>query len=103
MLHAAMYVFTEIAITHTGIDMFVLCACIGLIEACLLVVWNVFLLSTHGVSLYLPAERAIDARSVTHIRTCIHRSTRHLALPALRTYACTHACMHMYMCITQAT
>ena len=59
MLHAAMFVYSEIAIKQAGIELLLLCASMGTIETCLLVVWNAGIFSIHGVDLYLPADPSI--------------------------------------------
>ena len=43
------------------IDLLVLCASMGTIETCLLLLWNLSLLGTRGVAIYLPADQQVDA------------------------------------------
>ena len=54
MLHAAMFVYSEIVIRHAGIDLMVLCASMGALETSALGVWNLGLLATYGPDLYMP-------------------------------------------------
>ena len=53
-LHGAMFVYAENAITHAGLDLLVLCGTMGVLETVVLVLWNLALLATHGVALYVP-------------------------------------------------
>jgi len=57
MLHAAMFVYSELSIKQAGIDMFVLCASMGFIETVVLVCWNLGLFAVWGPSLYMPEEQ----------------------------------------------
>ena len=62
MLHAAMFVYSELLIKQAHIELLLLCAAMGLIESVVLIVWNGLLLATCGTRLYLPQEsHAIDA------------------------------------------
>jgi drug/metabolite transporter (DMT)-like permease len=54
MLHAAMFVVSELAIKQSQIDLLQLCAGMGLIETTVLLLWNGLLLTAFGPSLYLP-------------------------------------------------
>jgi drug/metabolite transporter (DMT)-like permease len=54
MLHAAMFVVSELAIKQSQIDLLQLCAGMGLIETTVLLLWNGLLLTALGPSLYLP-------------------------------------------------
>jgi drug/metabolite transporter (DMT)-like permease len=55
MLHAAMFVYSEIVIRHAGIDLIVLCASMGALETAALSAWNLALLTAYGPELYLPS------------------------------------------------
>ena len=62
MLHAAMFVYSELTIKQAHIHLLLLCACMGLIETSTLGVWNLLLLATHGPSLYQPEQsHALEA------------------------------------------
>ena len=64
MLHAAMFVYSELAIKQAQIDLLLLCAGMGLLESVTLSLWNLLLLATMGTTLYRPEEPpARDASS----------------------------------------
>jgi drug/metabolite transporter (DMT)-like permease len=64
MLHAAMFVYSELAIKQAHIDLLLLCAGMGLLESATLSLWNLLLLATMGTSLYLPEQPPVrDASS----------------------------------------
>lgn len=63
VLHAAMFVQSELVIRQAGIDLLVLCASMGTIETALLLLWNVSLLAAIGPSLYVSVaeDGALDS------------------------------------------
>jgi hypothetical protein len=67
MLHAAMFVYSELAIREAGIDIIVLCASMGTMETLVLIVWNLSLLATHGVALYRPSGQVINDASALQL------------------------------------
>ena len=66
ILHAAMFVYSEVAIKRVGIEPLVLSASMGIVETSCLAAWNLGLLATGGAELYVDPKHKGDV-DVTYI------------------------------------